>query len=84
MWYRSRVPTVLREKGYRFSFFSYDLREPIHIHVTRAGSEAKLWLQPTRLAWSRRFAEHELAEIIQIVSEHEALIVEKWNERAGP
>ncbi|MBI4663862.1 MAG: DUF4160 domain-containing protein [Verrucomicrobia bacterium] len=74
---------MLWERGYRFSFYSYDLGEPIHVHVTKAGCEAKFWLQPTRLAWNRRFREHELVEIVEILSANESLIVEKWNERPG-
>ena len=77
------MPTVLRERGYRFGFYSYDLGEPVHVHVTKAGCEAKFWLQPIRLAWNRKFREHELTEIIQILTAHEAFIVEMWNERLG-
>ncbi len=33
------MPTVLRERGYRFSFYSYDLGEPIHVHVTKERCE---------------------------------------------
>lgn len=77
------MPTVLRERGYRFSFYSYGLGEPIHVHVTKGGCEAKYWLQPVRLAWNRRFRQQELMEIIEILSQHETLIVEKWNERLG-
>ena len=36
------MPTIFREKGYRFSFYSYDLGEPMHVHVTKAGAEAKV------------------------------------------
>jgi hypothetical protein len=43
------VPTVLRQNGYRFSFYSYDLGEPIHVHVTKDGREAKIWLSPVRV-----------------------------------
>jgi hypothetical protein len=39
-------PTVLREKGYRFFFFSKE--EPrCHIHVEARGGEAKFWLEPS-------------------------------------
>lgn len=76
------MPTVLRERGYRFSFYSYDLAEPIHVHVTKAGCEAKFWLLPIRLAWNRRFREQELLEIIEILTANEAIILRKWNERS--
>lgn len=38
-------PTVFREGGYRFYFFSRE--EPrMHVHVHRADGEAKFWLEP--------------------------------------
>ena len=42
------MPSVLRTQGYRLFFYSNegDPREPIHIHVMRAGAEAKIWLGP--------------------------------------
>jgi hypothetical protein len=61
------VPTVLRQRGYRFSFYSYDLGEPIHVHVTKDGREAKVWLSPLQLGWNDGFRRHELREILQIV-----------------
>ena len=37
------MPLVFRWKGYRFHFFSNegDPREPVHIHVTKDGADAK-------------------------------------------
>lgn len=78
-----RVPTVLREHGFRVGFFSYDLGEAARVHVTKAGCEAKFWLGPVRLAWNRRFREHELREIAGILIANEQLILEKWRERLG-
>ena len=38
-------PTVFRERGYRFYFFSREeLR--MHVHVISADGEAKFWLEP--------------------------------------
>lgn len=38
-------PTVFREKGYRFFFFSRE--EPrMHVHVVSGDGEAKFWLEP--------------------------------------
>jgi len=38
-------PTVFRERGYRFYFFSRE--EPrIHVHVQHSDGEAKFWLDP--------------------------------------
>ena len=39
-------PTILREKGYRFFFFSRE-ESRRHVHVSAANGEAKFWLEPT-------------------------------------
>ncbi len=38
-------PTIFREKGYRFFFFSRE-ETRMHVHVYRADGEAKFWLEP--------------------------------------
>jgi ribosome-binding factor A len=77
------MPTVLRAKGYRFSFYSYDLREPIHVHVTKDGHEAKVWMQPTAVAWNRGFRDHQIREVMEILESNRQLIETTWNERSG-
>ena len=77
------MPTIFREKGYRFSFYSYDLGEPMHVHVTKGGAEAKVWMNPLALAWSRRYRDHEIRELLDIVAAQRAVIESAWNERRG-
>ena len=74
------MPTVLRVKGYRFFFFRAEGQEPPHIHVEKAGSYAKFWLEPVSLVRSRRFRSHELTEIRDIVVEYKVVFEEKWHE----
>jgi len=38
-------PTVFKESGYRFFFFSRE-EERMHVHVTSGDGEAKFWLEP--------------------------------------
>ena len=38
-------PTVFREQGYRFFFFSRE-EQRMHVHVLSADGEAKFWLEP--------------------------------------
>jgi hypothetical protein len=59
------------------------LGEAAHVHVTKAGCEAKSWLGPVRLAWNRRFREHQLREIADILVANEQLILQSWDERLG-
>ena len=73
-------PTILREDGYRFYFYSNEGSELPHVHVTRGGGYAKLWLRPVRLAWSRDFGPADLRRIRYIVTRDEAAFVEAWND----
>ncbi|WP_218961229.1 DUF4160 domain-containing protein [Desulfobotulus mexicanus] len=38
-------PTVFREKGYRFFFFSRE-ETRMHVHIFSASGEAKFWIFP--------------------------------------
>ncbi|MGL4649749.1 MAG: DUF4160 domain-containing protein [Caldilineaceae bacterium] len=38
-------PTIHRERGFRFFFFSREENRP-HIHVQSERGEAKIWLEP--------------------------------------
>jgi hypothetical protein len=40
------MPTVLQIKGYRFFFFSNERNETVHIHIEKAESYSKFWLDP--------------------------------------
>jgi hypothetical protein len=76
------VPTVFRRDGYRFFFFSNegDPREPMHIHVRRAGDEAKLWLRPeVVVAESFGFNAAELNALVRMVREERARVERMWN-----
>jgi hypothetical protein len=76
------VPTVLRVKGYRIGFYSSEPDEPahVHVHVHKAGHEAKFWLGPVQLSWNKGFREAELRGIARILATHEAKLIEAWNE----
>ncbi len=74
------MPTVLRIKGYRFFFFSNEGNEPIHIHIEKAESYAKFWLNPIRIAIDSGYNSKEIREIKSIIEEHHELIIKKWNE----
>jgi hypothetical protein len=64
------MPTVFRKNGYRFHFYSHESNEPAHIHVEKAGKEAKFWLRPVRLAHNDGFSVRELRMIGELVQAH--------------
>ncbi len=74
------MPIILRIKGYRVWFYAADLEEPSHVHVGKAGKEAKYWMAPIALVKSGLFREHELSEIERILAEHQNVILQAWQE----
>ncbi len=74
------MPTVLRLDGYRFYFYSREPGEPPHIHVEWGDSLAKYWLEPVELASSKRFKDHQLRVIRQLVLQHRATLLKAWHE----
>jgi len=74
------MPTSLQIGPYRFFFYAGDIGEPAHTHVQRDQCECKFWLAPVRLAWNRGFSGSELRRIERTTEEHEAKLMEIWNE----
>jgi hypothetical protein len=76
-------PTVFRERGFRFFFFSRE--EPrMHIHVQSERGEAKFWIDPEiQLAINAGLGDHELTTIKRLVEEHVDEIREAWNKHFG-
>lgn len=80
------MPVVLRYKGFRFFFYSNEgsPREPIHVHVRSAGSEAKIWLEPqVTVATSYGLDAATLRELVDVAQNHRDVIERTWNEYFG-
>lgn len=75
------MPTVLEVDGFRFFFYSADRNEPPHIHIRKAGQEAKFWLNPIRSARSGRFKPSELRHLMEILETNQTYLLEQWNEQ---
>jgi hypothetical protein len=73
-------PTIRREDGYRFFFYSNEGSEPPHIHVAKGEGHAKLWLRPVRIAWARGFRPSDMSRIRYIVERNEAAFLEAWDD----
>jgi len=73
-------PTVFRERGYRFFFFSREeLR--MHVHVHCGDGEAKFWLDPQiELANNFGLSRSQLKEIEQIIEVHQDELQRAWQE----
>jgi hypothetical protein len=71
-------PTVFREHGYRFYFFSREETRK-HVHVYHSNGEAKFWLEPTiELAQNYGLSARELREVENLVRLHEQEIRDAW------
>lgn len=80
------MPVVFRYEGFRFYFYSDegDPREPVHIHVRKAGTEAKFWLGPAiTVAYNDGFNARTLRELLQYIELRRAEIEMAWNEHFG-
>ncbi len=76
-------PTVFREKGYRFFFFSKEEQRK-HVHVISGDGEAKFWLLPEiALAKSCGYSQKQLKEIRKLVEEHANELIHAWQEHFG-
>lgn len=71
-------PTVFREGGYRFFFFSRE-ETRMHVHVQSQDGEAKFWLEPKiELAQHTGLSLREVNEALRLVQEHENDIRSAW------
>lgn len=77
------MPEVFRTEGYVFFFYANEGREPIHIHVRKAGGFAKFWLEPLELDWAERMKTKELTRAETLIAENLSRIKEKWHEVFG-
>jgi hypothetical protein len=76
-------PTVFREQGYRFFFFSRE-EERMHVHVVSADGEAKFWLEPEiGLARNHRLTDKQLARIESILEAHRDELIGAWRKHFG-
>jgi hypothetical protein len=73
------APTVFREEGYRFFFFSRE-ESRMHVHINHSDGEAKYWLEPViSLAMSIGLSAKQLKHIEALVVQHQQEICNAWH-----
>ena len=73
-------PTIFRQDGYQFFFFSRE-EARMHVHVYCGNGEAKYWLEPqTELAANYGLNQKELSDIERILVERKDEIIERWKQ----
>ncbi len=71
-------PTVFRERGYRFFFFSRE-ESRMHVHVYCGDGETKYWLDPEiELARNYNLSRLQLKQIEQLIEEHYDELTSAW------
>lgn len=77
-------PTVFREGGFRFYFFSRE-ESRMHVHVHCADGEAKFWIEPAiELALMTGLNDRQVHAAQALVEEHENEIRSAWQQHFGP
>jgi len=80
---RKLSPTVFREKGYRFFFFSRE-ESRMHVHIVSGDGEAKFWLAPEiELARNYRYNRSQLKEIKLLIEAPYDELVSAWRYHFG-
>ncbi|MDO4336385.1 MAG: DUF4160 domain-containing protein [Bacteroidales bacterium] len=72
------MPTLFIVFGYKFFFWSND-HDPVHVHVSKGGSEAKYNVETIALVENYGFKRNELRMIESIIEENTDVIVQHWN-----
>ncbi|MEQ9210231.1 MAG: DUF4160 domain-containing protein [Pseudomonadales bacterium] len=76
-------PTIFRESGYRFFFFSRE-EQRRHVHVLGSDGEAKFWLEPEiSMAKNHGLSDPQLAKIKKIVEDHKDELISAWDSYFG-
>lgn len=76
-------PTVFKEAGYRFFFFSRE-EQRMHVHVASEVGEAKFWLEPEiELAKNYRYSRTQLKVIESLVEDHYDELISAWQRHFG-
>lgn len=76
-------PTIFREDGYRFFFFSRE-ESRIHVHVISGDGEAKFWLEPEiELAKNYHYSIKQLKDIKTLIEVHHDELISAWRQHFG-
>lgn len=76
-------PTVFRESGYRFFFFSRE-EDRMHVHIVSGDGEAKYWLEPEiELARNHKYTRQQLKQIEELIEVHYYDLATAWQAHFG-
>jgi hypothetical protein len=71
-------PTIYRETGYRYYFFSREERR-MHVHVSHPDGAAKFWREPCiELAKNTGLSTAQLTRIENSIRRHQDELINAW------
>jgi len=73
------MPTIYRESGFRYFFYSNEGNEPSHVHIEGKGGEMKIWLEPFGIEFAYGLSPRDQRVIVDAVSKNMKLFKEKWD-----
>ena len=77
------MPTIHRERGYRFYFNANENNEPAHIHIRGKEGRMKIWLKNCSVASNPRprgIPSHEQTKLLEIVEFNQKKFLHDWEE----
>jgi len=61
----------------------YNDHRPPHVHVKRAGNEARVQLDPVDVMDNYGYSRSEIKLVLEIVGKHQAMLMETWRSYYG-
>ncbi len=77
------MPTLIRQDGFDIRMY-FDDHDPPHVHVFKAGGQAKISIDPSpSLILVQGMSSKEARAALRIVTQHQTHLLEKWEEYHG-
>ena len=76
------MPTIIRIGKLKFRIYPHDHR-PAHVHVEKAGAEAKFEIKTGECLSANGFTERSIKSLSKKVLEKSELLLEVWREYEG-
>ncbi len=71
------MPTLVFERGFKIIIY-YNDHEPAHVHVKKAGFEARIQLEPIQTIENYGFNQSDLKIALELVLKHQASLINTW------
>ena len=73
------MPTIFKENGYRFFFFS-DEYSPQHIHIEKGDSYARIEIETLKVTNNYNLNSKELKKLVSLVLANKNKLKEAWDD----